>query len=170
MHLINSPGSVPDASSSAQSSAQAEPALLRLMYSSVAASDLNADELEALLGICRPLNEANDITGVLFHLHAPQPGMAFFVQLLEGPHDAIEATYAKITRDELHHTVTLLSTADTHHRQFGSWSMALRDLDSEQTEQLHADLARSTPTAALPGLLEWITAAPAMELLLVQAA
>ena len=170
MQSVSSSGSPVDPSQTSVRRTTAEAPLLRLMYSSVATSDLDADEMKTLLGICRPLNEANDITGVLFQLHAPQPGTAFFVQLLEGPRDAVEATYAKIIRDELHHTVTLLSTAATHHRQFGSWSMALRDLNGEQTHQLHATLARPTPTAALPALLEWITDAPAMELLLVQAA
>ncbi len=145
------------------------------MYSSIATSDLNDAEMQTLLGVCRALNSRVGITGVLLHLHAPQPGQAYFVQVLEGPQAAVQQTYTKILADELHHHVTLLSTGFIATREFGSWSMELRELDCEQTEALLQSLADdpSAPASTRAPTLsvaEWITRPVAMNLLIAEAA
>lgn len=47
-----------------------------------------------------------------------------FGQVLEGPRDAIEATFERIQGDERHGDVTLLSFGPSDARGFPDWSMA----------------------------------------------
>lgn len=96
----------------------------RVMYLSKSRHSFTQDEL---LGMCAAFaanNALKDVTGVLMHVGN------WFVQIIEGPPDAIECLYAKIEADPRHGCVTLLSDHRDDQRTFGQWSMHLANLDS----------------------------------------
>ena len=102
--------------------------LRRLVYSSRAAVDLNDDELHGLLGPGRVLNEKAGVTGQLIHLVSDDFTFAAFIQVLEGPADAVGRTYTRIARDELHHSLTTLADEPISTRSCPGWSMATHRL------------------------------------------
>lgn len=112
------------------------PALLRIVYASQALGTADAAtraaEVRAILGTARAHNAAHDITGLLIVANG------HFVQVLEGPHDAVDALYRKIGGDAKHCDVALLSRVETLGRSFGAWSMGLL----ERTEPAAATDAR----------------------------
>jgi hypothetical protein len=88
----------------------------------------------------------NSITGLLLHVHTESDRSAFFVQLLEGPEAAVERTYERITNDELHHDLRVLSRGECGDRTFGDWSMRLEQISSAQ---LHGRSATEPPPARI---------------------
>ncbi len=50
-----------------------------------------------------------------------------FLQVLEGPADAVAATYNRISQDPRHRGQVVLSRKSVSQREFGEWSMAYRD-------------------------------------------
>ena len=67
--------------------------MLSLIYSSVATRSLDDDDLAGLLAQSRRANAENDITGVLLFRNG------YFLQLLEGPDQAVRAKMATIKHD-----------------------------------------------------------------------
>ncbi len=63
------------------------------------------------------------VSGILAH------GNGSFLQLLEGPRDAVNAIYAKILRDQRHNGAEILSYAVIRTRSFEEWSMKMISLD-----------------------------------------
>lgn len=118
----------------------------RLMYSSTAVTSLNEIELEALLGSSRRHNADDDLTGLLLHVHAGEPGSAYFVQLLEGPISAVKRTYSRIEQDELHSDLTVLEYTPANRRLFHDWTMHLADISIAQLQPAAAQA--TTPSAA----------------------
>jgi len=98
------------------------------MYSSVAVTALTADELETLLGTSRRNNLRDDITGVLVHIVDLDGTRGAFVQVLEGDEAAVEATYARIEKDDLHSDLQVLTRGTAPGRDFADWSMRLEQL------------------------------------------
>ena len=132
-----------------------------LTYSSVAATELNAQELDQLLGESRLRNQADDLTGLLLHISAPDPGSAFFVQRLEGPQAAVESLYHRIEKDELHGGLVVLDSGPIGGRQFAGWSMRLAELTPAELERFAgpgpvAELVRDPD--AVQGLIHRYTA------------
>jgi Sensors of blue-light using FAD len=120
--------------------------IFALLYSSVAVTALNDDELTSLLSTSRRNNEADGLTGLLLHLHGGDDDKAWFVQILEGEQAAVERTYERITRDELHDDVRVLESGPVDDRRFAGWAMRLeqilvRDLRTENSPAM-ADLVR----------------------------
>lgn len=70
-------------------------------------------------------NTEDGITGMLLYSGGN------FLQVLEGPKNAVQATYARICKDPRHRNTTLLLEQDIPERQFGSWSMGYRQLSAE---------------------------------------
>jgi len=89
-----------------------------LVYMSSATEPFDDDALDAVLEQARARNTADGLTGLLVHRGGR------FMQLLEGPHDAVVATYARIVGDERHDDVRLLVEESIHTRRFPDWSMA----------------------------------------------
>ncbi|KPF65892.1 hypothetical protein IP69_16610 [Bosea sp. AAP35] len=73
--------------------------------------------LRAILSVSRKNNEAADVTGYLIF-----DGESF-IQVLEGPHDALQATMDRIARDERHRDVAVLATQPIETRSFREWKM-----------------------------------------------
>lgn len=90
--------------------------LFHLIYSSTPFG-YDAADLRGILLKARQNNTVRGITGALVCRHD------VFVQYLEGPKNAIEATYAKIVRDDRHVDVTLRSSGKIEERLFKDWAM-----------------------------------------------
>ena len=106
-------------------------ALHEIIYVSLAPSDMQEDELTAILDLARQKNQANNITGMLLY-HRRE-----FVQMLEGERDQIEALYTKIAGDPRHQQVYKLWDGPIEQRSFPEWTMAFvtaHGLDLAQRE------------------------------------
>ncbi len=102
--------------------------LYTLTYSSVAAFAMSESEVAALLSRSRELNAADGITGLLVHIRL-DCHRAAFLQVLEGPRDAVERTYERIERDELHQDLTVLRRSAIEKARFRGWTMKFSSLD-----------------------------------------
>ena len=89
----------------------------RLLYISTARSPLRPSELDNLLAKSRKANSAGDLTGLLV------VGGRRFLQVLEGPDQAVTATYERITRDPRHFALVKLHDKEVTTRSFASWAM-----------------------------------------------
>ena len=90
--------------------------LIQLVYASKPFG-FNSPTLNGILSDARRLNPPNDITGALICR------ADMYLQLLEGPKEAVEATYQRITRDDRHVEPQRLLTKPTDHRLFPNWAM-----------------------------------------------
>jgi hypothetical protein len=91
--------------------------LLSLVYASKAVVGFTGDDLEDLLTRSRASNADDAISGMLlFKDHR-------FLQLLEGPSDAVRAKMQLIRADPRHHDVLVLLEEPVRERQFPDWSM-----------------------------------------------
>jgi hypothetical protein len=70
-----------------------------------------------ILSISRSLNERDSVTGALICR------ADVYLQLLEGPQDKIDATFARIRRDDRHLDVQILLCAPVEKRLFPKWAM-----------------------------------------------
>lgn len=73
--------------------------------------------LNGILSDARRLNPANDVTGALICR------ADLYLQLLEGPEAAVEATFARIARDDRHLEVQRLVSRPIEERLFPDWAM-----------------------------------------------
>jgi hypothetical protein len=73
--------------------------------------------LNAILMDARRCNERDDITGALICR------ADLYLQLLEGPLDAVEAAYQRIAKDNRHLEIRLLSRREVTARLFPDWAM-----------------------------------------------
>ena len=98
------------------------PQLYRVLYCSrnclSGAPGTYAAEIEAILAKSRINNARDGITGGLLF------NDGCFAQVLEGPADAVEATFERIQCDDRHGEVTMLETGPIPARDFADWSMA----------------------------------------------
>ncbi|RPI02700.1 MAG: BLUF domain-containing protein [Zetaproteobacteria bacterium] len=99
--------------------------LVRLLYASRSASEIDETLIASILDHSRKYNREHGITGILC---AYTPGNVF-LQLLEGGRDAVNALYANIVRDPRHSDVTLLDYAEITERRFASWRMGRVNLN-----------------------------------------
>ena len=91
--------------------------MFRLIYISTARQMLSAEEREAVLRTSRRNNDACGVTGLLVI------GGRRFLQALEGPEDAVRATYERIRHDPRHFAIVELSRDTIEERAFARWSM-----------------------------------------------
>jgi len=99
--------------------------LVRLLYASRAARELDDALFASILEHSRKHNLEKGITGVLCTY---SPGDVF-LQVLEGSRTAVNALYAAIVRDERHRDVTLLDYAEIEERRFAGWRMGSVNLN-----------------------------------------
>jgi NAD(P)H-flavin reductase len=93
--------------------------MVELIYRSEMASSLNLPEVYAIMKEARQRNEAMSVTGVLLF------NTQYFLQLIEGPEQSIDALYPSIERDRRHQKVERLVRRDISQRTWANWSMAL---------------------------------------------
>ncbi|MEM1178011.1 MAG: BLUF domain-containing protein [Acidobacteriota bacterium] len=97
--------------------------LIRLLYASRAAGDIDAHVVRDILDQSRQNNPDAGITGVL----CVCPG-GVYLQALEGGRDRLNQLYAKILKDPRHKEVTILAYDEITQRKFPSWSMGKVEL------------------------------------------
>lgn len=100
------------------------------MYVSAAAELMSAEALAEVLRVSRRNNSAVGITGMLLYREGT------FIQALEGPEDAVEATLARIENDPRHRGLIRLVGGPLSERLFGEWSMGFHDLSGQHPEEL----------------------------------
>lgn len=98
--------------------------LYRLIYGSRAelAQFGGASEVTQIVETSRRNNAAVDVTGILI-CHD-----GVFIQALEGPKQAVEAVYQRVSGDPRHSDIRIVSTEVVGDRLFGSWSMCAAEL------------------------------------------
>ena len=113
----------------------------RIIYASQATFDLSPDELVSLLEQSRSANEAAGLSGML--LYSSQS----FLQVLEGPAEALSTTYARITADDRHRHLRLLQEVEVDAPLFPDWTMGFDHVDDED---LAEQLTGFTPAVEYP--------------------
>jgi acylphosphatase len=104
--------------------------MTRLIYSSYAHDDFTQDDLTGLLEQSRAKNSRLDITGVLFYVDDA------FIQILEGPEEAVEALYATIREDPRHYHCKIIDQRGIDTRFFSEWSMGFCTMDKARVASL----------------------------------
>jgi hypothetical protein len=98
--------------------------ILQLVYLSHATEAFNYDsDIDAILDHANRFNKEQAITGMLLF----RGGV--FLQLLEGPKEAVQNLYGKIATDNRHTSLKLLVKQNTTERLFENWSMAFTSID-----------------------------------------
>jgi hypothetical protein len=106
------------------------PGLIHCIYTSAATSALTSDELVALLQRVRALNQAHGITGMLLYSEHN------FFQVLEGPSEVVDHTYARIALDQRHTRVTQIIREAITQRSFADWTMGFAEMDSRDLREI----------------------------------
>lgn len=91
--------------------------MLQLVYISSARALISEPTCTDILVKSRANNVRAGISGLLV------VGQRRFLQALEGPTDAVRATYARIIADPRHYACVLLGERYLDARQFGDWAM-----------------------------------------------
>ncbi len=104
--------------------------LIHLIYSSAAAHSLQDEDLVRLLEQSRKNNEQTGITGMLLYENGS------FFQILEGPPEAVEALYQRISRDERHTKAVTIIREPIARRTFGEWTMGFANLGSHELDAI----------------------------------
>jgi Sensors of blue-light using FAD len=113
----------------------------RVIYCSQAAFDMSPEELAELLTTARRHNTEAGLSGMLLYC-----GQSF-LQLLEGGSAAVDSTYARISADDRHSNIRLLSDAEVATRMFPDWTMGFEHIDAEAFAQ---DVPGFTPATRYP--------------------
>ena len=90
--------------------------LTQLVYSS-RPFGYDQSTLDGILLGARRCNRRDGITGALVCRHD------LYLQMLEGPDDAVRAAYGRIRRDDRHVDVVLRTSAAVTDRMFAGWAM-----------------------------------------------
>jgi hypothetical protein len=101
-----------------------------ILYLSSAVVKFTPEMLEELLQLSRARNAAHGITGLLLYRDG------CFMQLIQGPGEAVRSLYASICRDPRHGEITTLQDEPCSQRDFPEWSMGFRDLRSPEVRNL----------------------------------
>lgn len=99
----------------------------QLIYVSAARQPFSPDQLDRLLEQSRTHNGRSGLTGLLLY----EDGS--FLQLLEGPEEAVRTTFSRIAKDPRHHRVITVHEVDVSERSFPDWSMGYPRLDAVGT-------------------------------------
>ena len=89
----------------------------QLVYASVANQEFSLAQLAELLAAARAQNAQVGVTGLLLYHEGS------FLQLLEGPSEAVDDTFFRIERDPRHSGVHVLLRGRVESREFDQWSM-----------------------------------------------
>ncbi|MFZ7088346.1 BLUF domain-containing protein [Curtobacterium sp. RRHDQ10] len=99
--------------------------MLSIVYVSTATTPPDDAELAAILKVARRRNTELGVTGLLAYREGR------FLQLVEGPDDAVDALYENIATDPRHRDVQLLDRDTVTQRWFPDWAMAFEPLDDD---------------------------------------
>lgn len=93
--------------------------MIRLLYCSQAKPEISKEDIENILQTSRKNNSAAEITGALMY------GGGRFMQVLEGPEQAVLRTYVNITDDTRHSNCRMIYVTPVKDRLFSTWTMAM---------------------------------------------
>ena len=111
------------------------PSMIRLLYISQAAPGITEGQVQDILKSARRNNPGEGLTGVLIH------GGDLFLQVLEGPEQAVLRRYVKILDDRRHGHCQILLISPAEDRMFDQWSMGViqsNPLDYQHIAELRA--------------------------------
>ncbi|MEI8235758.1 MAG: BLUF domain-containing protein [Methylococcaceae bacterium] len=100
-----------------------------LIYTSVAKQKMTDNCLKSFLDRTRPINSAVTVTGMLLYIDP------YFVQILEGDIDDVCESFVRISKDPIHHKVSLILKKPITERNFANLAMGFnkvseKDIDS----------------------------------------
>lgn len=95
--------------------------MIQLIYASAASVPFDTEDLKDLLEKARRRNQSVDVTGLLLY------DQGSFLQVLEGPAQAVEEIHQRISQDPRHKEMLLLYKGDIEERSFESWCMGFVD-------------------------------------------
>lgn len=99
--------------------------LIQLIYVSAATRDMSADELRAILDSSVFHNTQNEVTGLLLYFDRT------FMQVVEGPEEAIDELMTRLERDPRHYGINILSRTEVQAREFARWSMGFKGFSAD---------------------------------------
>lgn len=135
--------------------------MLSIVYSSAASQRFSHDDLAALLEQSRSSNAHDDLTGLLVYRDGR------FLQLLEGPDDAVRKRMAVIEADDRHGTIRVLLEDEIEERQFPDWTMSFNETENGDVkipgyrrtfDDIDSDRSTSGSLSALRALIGWFRA------------
>lgn len=100
--------------------------MISIVYVSAARHAFTPVELEVLLEKSRANNRRDGVSGVLVYRDGD------FLQVLEGPEEAVRRTYDRIAQDPRHGGVIVLDESPITQRNFGDWSMGFRRVNAAE--------------------------------------
>ena len=105
--------------------------MLSIAYVSAAADPVTDDDVAAILSQSRANNERNGLTGALLY-HGGR-----FIQILEGPDEAVHSRFAIISADPRHRIIQTVREKQINERQFPEWTMGFRPLADSSVKELN---------------------------------
>jgi hypothetical protein len=95
-----------------------------MKYVSRQQREISDDDLQEIAAVSVRNNAKHDVTGLLVKIGD------YFFQILEGPAEAVDATYARICNDERHTDIVVVGMPESaSERLFGDWAMRVELLD-----------------------------------------
>ncbi|MCB2410728.1 BLUF domain-containing protein [Hymenobacter lucidus] len=91
--------------------------IYQLLYRSQATALMAEAQLQQLLAWSQDYNAQHHITGLLLYSEG------YFVQVLEGPEQAVRELYARIQQDKRHHQIVTIGEGPEPERRFADWTM-----------------------------------------------
>ncbi|KMS57543.1 blue-light sensor BLUF [Sphingobium cupriresistens LL01] len=95
--------------------------LYQIMYISTVVGTVTSQQCAAMAQMSAINNRRNDVTGLLLF------NSRRFLQVLEGPKDAVDRIFTRIHADPRHRAVVKLREGPIDAREFGEWAMAYDD-------------------------------------------
>jgi hypothetical protein len=115
--------------------------MIRLLYISTSRQPITSPMLADILRVSRRNNFPCHVTGLLV------VGGKRFLQALEGPEDAVQATFDRIHRDPRHYALVQLAREAISERSFPSWAMGAQ---AGQTPGVHASIDEAVQALIAP--------------------
>ena len=112
--------------------------LKTITYTSRAQLDLTENDLSEIHQTARHLNVLDGITGLLVF------DGSRFLQVIEGPEDAVDDLVQRLRRDRRHSAFELREERSINERVFSQWSMELIRFGADK-EQARAEIALKLP-------------------------
>ena len=100
--------------------------MYQLIYCSTATKEMSWQDVSNLANSSSHRNATNEIYGLLVY------GNGYFVQILEGSQERINALYLKIATDSRHYDQRLLHYAQIAHPSFKEWNMGCLLVNEQQ--------------------------------------
>lgn len=109
-----------------------------LVYISTPVSNVTENDVRDILSKARKKNAVLGITGILLF------SGSLFVQILEGRPDTLDDMVKSIVSDSRHEDVTVLTREAISERTYEDWTMAYKQLDHPDMEQLCGQIGWDT--------------------------